>query len=81
MIDDGRMRLLDLLIGQYFRRLADEMFECALEFERCREYSDLWLGKAAHAEWIAVRAEHGEIAWGGRINRCDQWQGDDDPSA
>lgn len=81
VIEPARMQLLDLLIGQYFRRCAWEMFECALEIERFPLVSDLWLQKAAHAEWIAVRAERGQIGWGARINRCDQWQRDDESSA
>lgn len=28
------------------------------------------LTRAAHLEWIAVRAEQGQIHWGGRFNRC-----------
>ena len=70
-LEDARAQLLDLMIGQYIRRCAAEMFDCALEMAAYPLIADCWLTKAAHAEWIAVRAERGEIAWGGRVNRCD----------
>jgi hypothetical protein len=68
----ARIALCDLLIGRDLRLRAEKFFQQALLLDRMRLASaaDECLSMAAHAEWIAVQAERGCIAWGGRFNRC-----------
>lgn len=66
-----RVTLCDLLVGRYMRALAAEKLADALMIEEGgwkREALER-LEAAAHLEWIAVRAEMGQILWGGRMNR------------
>ncbi len=52
---------------------AQATFEVALDIERYgapeKAVTDE-LERAAHQEWLAVRAEWGQIGWGERFNRC-----------
>lgn len=69
----ARAPLLDLLIGRMFRQRAEGTLQVALDIEQYGapvEAVTDELDRAAHQEWIAVRSEYGQIAWGGRINRC-----------
>ena len=68
-----RTALTDLLTGRVFRHYADEGLQVALDAERYGApvaVVDQELARAAHWEWMAVRAECGQILWGGRCNRC-----------
>lgn len=67
----ARATLCDLLIGRWMRQLAQEKFADALIID-----DGGWKGEAiqrleqaAHLEWIAQRAEMGQVLWGGRLNR------------
>lgn len=68
-----RIELCDLLIGRTLRLRAHNTLCRALWLESGgapqSEVLDR-LDQAAHLEWIAVRAERGNIYWGGRFNRC-----------
>ncbi len=66
-----RATLCDLLIGRWMRAAADEKLAEALVLEEGGWMSQAQerLDHAAHIEWIAQRAEMGQILWGGRLNR------------
>lgn len=80
-----RATFCDLLIGRWMRALAQRELDKVLEFERImldfermqdeqldpgwKSAVDEQLDAAAHYEWIAVRAEWGQILWGGRLDR------------
>lgn len=79
-----QIALCDLLIGRALRLRAADAFEEALLSDSIAEAApglplvlatqealrDSRLDRASHFEWIARRAEAGQIHWGGRWNRC-----------
>lgn len=73
MLGDPRIAFCDLMIGRQLRIRAERYLREALlaNVEGCfPTHADDLLDRAAHCEWIAARAERGEINWGGRFNRC-----------
>lgn len=67
----ARATLCDLLIGRWMRMMAAEKLADALIVEEggwMKEAQER-LDHAAHIEWIAQRAEMGQILWGGRYTR------------
>jgi hypothetical protein len=68
----ARAALCDLLLGRRLRSRAEWFLTEALDYDSrgLHELADTKLDDAAHWEWIAIRCEHGQILWGGRLNRC-----------
>lgn len=69
-----RTMLCDLLTGRALRAYADESLNKAIILETHSRFrlvsTEEYLDNAVHTEWIAKQAEQGNIAWGGRFNRC-----------
>lgn len=83
---EARIAFCDLLLGRTLRLSSQAALDCALACEASHLMSphpgavplvDEYLERGALQEWIAVRAERGEINWGERVNRCDQRPSDD----
>ena len=72
-----RTVLCDLLVGRVLRGYAEVSIDNALALEKTEqllEYrmvsTEEYIDDAVHWEWMARQAEQGNIAWGGRFNRC-----------
>lgn len=69
-----RTVLCDLLTGRVLRGYAEVSLKKAIALENAAPYhlvsTEEYLDNAAHIEWVAKQAEQGNIAWGGRFNRC-----------
>lgn len=65
----------DLLTGRMVRGWAEKSVEIAVHLEACIPWRsssvEEHLDNAVEMEALAVKAEHGNVLWGGqRLNRC-----------